>query len=62
MIDGFNTDISGEQRDKLKELFPEVFAENGIDWDKLRASLGDDIELGEKYGLSWKGKSKVFAS
>lgn len=61
MIDGFNTDISGEQRDKLKELFPEVFAENGIDWDKLRASLGEDTELGEKYGLSWKGKSKVFA-
>lgn len=61
MIDGYNADITEEQRQKLREIFPEVFSEDKIDWDKLRATLGDDIDKDEKYGLSWKGKSGVFA-
>ena len=60
-VDGYNADIAGEQKQKLRELFPEVFSEDKIDWDKLRATLGDNVELGEKYGLSWKGKTDVFA-
>lgn len=60
-VDGYNADILGEQREKLRQLFPEVFSEDKIDWDKLKATLGADIELGERYGLSWKGKSNVFA-
>lgn len=59
--DGYSADITEEQRQKLKELFPEVFAEDKIDFDKLRATLGDSVELGERYGLGWKGKSDVFA-
>lgn len=59
--DGFNADILSEQKRKLKELFPEVFSEDKVDFDKLRATLGDDVDLGERYGLSWKGKSQVFA-
>ena len=61
IIDGYNSDIHSEQIKKLTELFPEVVREGKIDWSALKATLGEDIDLGEKYGLSWKGKSGVFA-
>jgi len=60
-MDGFNADITEEQRAKLREMFPEVFSGGKIDFDRLRATLGDQIELGDRYGLNWKGKSGVFA-
>lgn len=60
-IDGYNSDIQNEQVQKLAELFPEVVREGKVDFGALKATLGEDIELGEKYGLSWKGKSNVFA-
>ena len=45
----------------LKEKCPEVFTEGKVDEDKLRQSLGDEIETGrERYGLSWAGKSDCF--
>lgn len=59
-LSGNSADITEEQKTKLRELFPEVFSEDKIDWQKLKASLGEEIELGEQYGLSWKGKSDVF--
>ena len=61
-MDGFNADIKDEQLKKLRDVFPEVFTEGKMDWDKLKATLGSDIDLGERYGLSWKGKSSVFAT
>ena len=43
---------------RLKELFPEVFAENKIDFEKLQLVLGENIELSnERYSFNWKGKS-----
>ena len=60
-IDGYNSDIQNEQIQKLAELFPEVVREGKVDFNALKATLGEDIELSEKYGLSWKGKSNVFA-
>ena len=42
---------------KLKELMPEVFSESGIDFDKLRLELGDEIDEGqERYAFTWPGK------
>jgi len=60
-IDGYNSDMSDVQKNKLREAFPEVFSENKIDFDKLRLTLGEDIHLAERYGLSWNGKTDVFA-
>lgn len=59
--DGYNSDIASEQVQKLAELFPEVVREGKVDFDALKATLGEDVEYGEKYGLGWKGKSGVFA-
>lgn len=42
---------------QLKELMPEVFTESGIDFDKLRLELGDEVDEGqERYAFTWPGK------
>jgi len=61
-VDGYNDNLNQQQIDKLQQLFPEVVTEGKIDWQKLQATLGEAVDLGERYGLSWKGKSDVFAA
>lgn len=61
-MDGYNDNLNQQQIDKLQQLFPEVVTEGKIDWQKLQATLGEAVDLGERYGLSWKGKSDVFAA
>lgn len=44
--------------EKLKELIPEAFSEGGVDFDKLRLLLGDEIDEGqERYAFTWPGKT-----
>ena len=46
---------------ELKQIFPEVFAEGKVDWEKLKATLGEDINFSnERYVLNWAGKSDAF--
>lgn len=60
-MDGFSLDIKQEQIEKLKELFPEVVSEEKIDWERLRATLGEDTFISnERYVLNWAGKSDAF--
>jgi len=61
-MNGYNDNIHKQQIDKLQQLFPEVVTEGKIDWQKLQATLGEAVDLGERYGLGWKGKSDVFAA
>ena len=61
-MNGYNDNIHQQQIDKLQQLFPEVVTEGKIDWQKLQATLGEAVDLGERYGLSWKGKGDVFAA
>ena len=61
-MNGYNDDITNDQLAKLRQLFPEVFTEDKIDWARLKATLGEAVDLGERYGLGWKGKSDVFAA
>ncbi len=45
----------------LKQLYPEVFTETGIDFDKLQRALGEWIEPDtetERFGLAWHGKAE----
>ena len=49
--------ITEEQKKKLRKLFPEVFNEKKIDWEKLKATLGEELDNGpERYHTSWPGK------
>lgn len=55
-------DVVWLQRQRLRELFPEVVSEGGkVDFDKLRLTLGDIVDEGkERYGLSWAGKADCY--
>ena len=60
--DGQSADIISENIYRLKELFPDAFSENGVNFDALRQLLGDASVLDEgeeKYGLNWHGKKKA---
>jgi len=60
-MDGKSLDIKQEKIERLKELLPEVFTEEKIDWEKLKAALGEDVEFkNERYVLNWAGKSDAF--
>lgn len=60
-MDGKSLDITEERLNKLREILPDAFTEGKIDWEKLQASLGEDIEFkNERYVLNWAGKSDAF--
>lgn len=53
-------DLVDDRLAQLKELMPEVFTESGIDFDKLRLELGDEVEEGqERYAFTWPGKNNA---
>lgn len=46
---------------KLKEVFPEVFSEEKLDWGKLKATFSEDINFAnERYVLNGAGKDDAF--
>lgn len=50
-----------EKLEQLKQLLPEVFTEGRVDWEKLKLSLGEDINIAnERYVLNWAGKSNAY--
>ena len=56
-MDGKSLDITEERLNKLKEILPDAFTEGKIDWEKMQATLGEDIEFkNERYVLNWAGK------
>ena len=60
-MDGQSLTPDKVKQEQLKELFPEVFSEGKIDWEKLKATLGEDITFSnERYVLNWAGKSEAF--
>lgn len=50
------------KRKALAELIPEAFSEGRLDLAALKRALGDAsiVENGERYGLSWAGKSAAY--
>ena len=63
-LNGQSLDTTQGLKEQLYTLMPEVFTEgiNGkIDWEKLKATLGEDINFSnERYVLNWAGKSDAF--
>lgn len=57
-IDGNSMDIVQKNMEGLQKLFPEVFVEGKIDFEKLKLILGEEIdENNEKYSFTWPGKN-----
>ena len=58
--DGESLNIIEENIEALKAIFPEVFGEDGVNFETLRQLLGDQFaDSEEKYGLTWHGKKKA---
>ena len=56
-VSEISADLVAEQAAQLKELFPEAFTEGKVDFDKLRATLGDLVDdRPERYTFNWAGK------
>ena len=56
-LDLESKDLVAERVAEMRDLFPEVFSEGGIDFEKLRLVLGDEVEDGdERYTFTWPGK------
>lgn len=59
-MDGKSLNISTEKLAQFKNLFPEVFSEDKIDFQRLKTALGEDsFAHGEHYELSWAGKTEA---
>lgn len=59
-LNGQTPDIAEENIAKLREIFPDVFSEKKVDFDKLKQVLGEYIEdADERYNFTWNGKSKA---
>ena len=59
-IESLSLNLEKNNIDKIKELFPEAVEEGKINFDMLRAMLGDEVDDSkEKYQFTWNGKSKA---
>ena len=64
-IDMASLDIFKSNVEKIREIFPNVFTEEGdiykLDFEKLKNELSENILINEKekYQLTWPGKSKA---
>lgn len=53
-------DIETQNIEQLKQLFPDVFSEGKIDFDALKAVLGESVDdSAERYNFTWNGKTKA---
>ncbi|XXQ67648.1 site-specific DNA-methyltransferase [Neisseriaceae bacterium B1] len=57
-----NQTLINEKLQQIKQLFPEIFCENQIDFEKLKLILGADnlCDSNERYQLNWAGKTAAY--
>ncbi len=55
-----SSNLGEEKLAELHRILPEAFSEDKIDWDKLKAVLGGQIDPRmEKFSFTWAGKSNA---
>jgi len=60
-MDAISLTPEQEKLNALRQVLPEAFSEGKIDWEKLKATLGENINFSnERYVLNWAGKSDAF--
>lgn len=59
-LNGKTPDIALQNIEKLKSIFPEVYSEGKIDFEKLKQVLGEYVDdEKERYNFGWNGKGKA---
>ncbi len=59
-VTGSSKDIVQENIEKLKEIFPDIFSEDKVDFARLKDTLGEYVEdREERYNFTWHGKSQA---
>lgn len=59
-VNKVSEDIKKDRVEELKKILPEVFTEGKIDIEKLKLSLGEDIdERPERFNFTWAGKNNA---
>lgn len=59
-LTGESKGIISENISKLREIFPDIFTEDKIDFNKLKSNLGEYVDDSqEKYSFSWPGKTQA---
>ncbi len=59
-LNGESMNIVDDNIEKLKTIFPDVFTEGKVDFDKLQSVLGNYIETNdERYNFTWAGKQNA---
>ena len=59
-LDGRTPDIAAENIEQLKKIFPDVFEEGKVDFDKLKQDLGEYVDdEKERYNFTWNGKGRA---
>lgn len=59
-LDGKTPDIAEENIQKLRQIFPDVFTEDKVDFEKLQQVLGEYVEDStERYNFTWNGKGRA---
>lgn len=54
-------EIIQEKITELKKTFPEVFSEGKVDFEKLKLTLGEEVNGNdEKYSFNWAGRKESF--
>ena len=55
--------VTQEKIEQLKKIFPEIVSENKVDFERLKLTLGENVQItGERYVLNWANKSDVFTA
>ena len=59
-LDGKTPDLAAENIEQLRQIFPDVFEEGKIDFDKLKQVLGEYVDdEKERYNFTWNGKGRA---
>ena len=59
-LDGKTPDIAEENIQKLRQIFPDIFTEDKVDFEKLQQVLGEYVEDStERYNFTWNGKGRA---
>ena len=60
-MDGKSLNLTQELLQQLQTIIPQAFSEGKLDTTALKTLLGEDVFVqGERYGLSWAGKSDAY--